>query len=48
MTVQRSFYSLGEIAWEILYPHLPFQLHEITPVACEEINTKIAWADNLL
>lgn len=50
MTVQRSFYSLGETAWEIVifYPHLPFQLHEITPVACKEINTKTAGADNLI
>lgn len=34
MTFQRSSYSLGEIVWEIVifYPHLLFQLHEITLV----------------
>jgi len=50
MTVQRSFYSPGEIAREIVifYPYLSFQLHEITPVAYEAVSTETAGADNFI
>lgn len=50
MTVQKSFYSLGEIAQEIVTSctRLSFQLHEITPAACEEINIQAVWGDNLI
>lgn len=41
---------MGEVAQEIAVTYIPlsFQLHEITPAACEEINTKAAWGDNLI
>lgn len=29
-------------------PHFPFKLHKITPVLCEEINTKTAEASFVL